>query len=371
MKYADDPVSELLLAADCGDTAVVIELLASGLHPDVRAIGGASPLLMAVRNGHVEIVRVLLEHGAHPNPDGWRGYTALTHAIQRSLRGEGSKPLELLLAAGARYNLVDAVLANDLEFVRGLLDEGGNPNEGEGSYNGPLLMEAAQYGHVEMVRLLLARGARIEATDDINQTTLHEAARYSRIDVVRCLLDSGADINTGYPYETALTMAENEGHREMVAFLLARGARWSLKDALARGDVALFRTLLDEEILARREDDETGSDDSPDDPDPTAKVDRISGRFGRITMDAVGYGNLEIVRFLLDRGASHFLDWRDHHSLLAEASQHGHVEVARLLIDRGADLHAIGWDGLTPLSWAIKQGRIEIVELLKHAGAER
>ncbi len=34
MKYADDPVSELLLAADCGDTSVVIELLASGVHPD-------------------------------------------------------------------------------------------------------------------------------------------------------------------------------------------------------------------------------------------------------------------------------------------------------------------------------------------------
>jgi ankyrin repeat protein len=69
-------------------------------------------------------------------------------------------------------------------------------------------------------------------------------------------------------------------------------------------------------------------------------------------MEAVGLGNPEIVRLLLDRGASHFLDWRDHHSLLAEASKQGHVEVARLLIEDGAALHAIGWDELTPLAWA-------------------
>lgn len=369
MKYTNDPVSELLFAADCGDTPVVIELLASGMHPDARSPGDASPLLVAARNGHVETVRVLLEHGAQPNPDGWRGYTALTHAIHRSLRGEGSRPLELLLAAGARYNLVDAVLANDLELVRRMLDEGGNPNEGEGSYGGPLLMEAAHYGYVEMVRLLLNHGAKIEAMNDICRTALHEAAHYSHINVVQCLLDSGININIGYPYKSVLAEAEKEGHREMVDFLLARGARWSLRDALTRSDVSLFCTLLDEEVLALGEDDERDGNHSPDDPDPIGKVDLITGHFERITMDAVACGNLEIVSFLLDRGASHFLDWRDNHSLIAEASKHGHVEMARLLISRGADLHAIGRDGLTPLAWAIKEGHSEIVNLLRREGA--
>jgi ankyrin repeat protein len=365
-------IGELLLAADRGDTDLVIDLLASGLSPDARAMGGAPPLLMAVRNGHVETVRVLLEHGAHPNPDDCRSYTALTHAIHRSLREQGSGPLELLLAAGARYNLIDAVLANDIELVRKFLDEGGDVNEGEWSYNGPLLMEAAQYGHVEMVDLLLDRGAGIEAEDDLNQTALMVAAEYNQLGVVRRLLDRGAEVNAGYrSKQTALSKAAIEGHRDLVVFLLARGARWSFLDALIQGDAALFRTLLDEEVLAQAQDNEPEDDHSFEEPDPTAKVDYVFGHLKRIAMEAVARGNLEIVRFLLDRGASHFLDWQDHHSLIAEASKHGHVEVARLLLARGADLHAIGWDGLTPLAWAIKEGRSEVVDLLKLAGAER
>jgi ankyrin repeat protein len=368
----DRMIGELLLAADRGDTDLVIDLLTSGLSPDARAMGGAPPVLMAVRNGHVETVRVLLEHGAHPNPDDSRGYTALTHAIHRSLRELGSGPLELLLAAGARYNLIDAVLAKNIELVRKFLDEGGDVNEGEWSYNGPLLMEAARYGHVEVVDLLLDRGAKIEATDDLNQTALMAAAEYGQSDVVRLLLDRGAEVNAGYrDGRTALSKASIEGHRELVAYLLGRGARWTFMDALAQGDAALFRTLLDEEILAQAQDNGPEDDNSFDEPDPTAKVDYVSGNLQRIAMEAVGRGNLEIIRFLLDRGASHFLDWRDHHSLLAEASKHGHVEVARLLLARGADLHEIGWDGLTPLAWAIKEGRSEVVDLLKLAGAER
>jgi ankyrin repeat protein len=373
-------MGELLMAADRGDTPAVAKLLGSGICPDARAAGGAPPLLMAVRNGHIATVELLLEHGAHPNPDGSRGYTALTHAIHRSLRqsrcdtGEpaSTRPLELLLAAGARYNLIDAVLANDRDLVRAFLDEGGDPNEGEGSYNGPLLMEAARYGHVEMVDLLLDRGASIEAEDDLNQTALMEAARNNQLGVVRRLLDRGAEINAGYGSRmTALSNAAKERHSDLVAYLLMRGARWTLMDAFAQGDVALFVALLDEEILADVEHDEPEEEDRSDDPDRPARVDLVTGKLERIAMEAVGRGNLEIVRLLLDRGASHFLDWRDHHSLIAEASKHGHVEVARLLIDHGADLHAIGWDGLTPLAWAKKEGRSDIVDLLKHAGAER
>jgi ankyrin repeat protein len=152
-----------------------------------------------VRNGHIATVELLLKHGAHPNPDGCRGYTALTHAIHRSLRqspcdtGEpASKLLQLLLAAGARYNLVDAVLVNDLELVRSFLDGEGDPNEGEGSYNGPLLMEAARYGHVEVVELLLDYGADTEAMDDLNQTALEVAAEYGQREVASRLIDGGA-----------------------------------------------------------------------------------------------------------------------------------------------------------------------------------
>ena len=43
-----------------------------------------------------------------------------------------------------------------------------------------------------MVKLLLDRGAAIEAKDDDNQIALHLAARWSYAEVVELLLDRGA-----------------------------------------------------------------------------------------------------------------------------------------------------------------------------------
>ena len=81
--------------------------------------GRSTALLLATRNGDTDTMRVLLEHGADPNPDGSIHYTALTHAIHRSQRrgtsGEpDSRTMALLLAAGVRYNLIDAVLSQRL-----------------------------------------------------------------------------------------------------------------------------------------------------------------------------------------------------------------------------------------------------------------
>ena len=358
MRDADPLIGELLQAADRGDTAVVLDLLASGVDVNAHSEGESTALLMAVRNGHIETIRVLLEHGAHPNPDDSRGYTALTHAILRSLPRRwhpawvpDPEPLKLLKAAGARYNLIDAVLSNDLELVRSRLDEGGDPNEGEGSYSGPLLMEAAECGHVEMVDLLLDRGARIEATDDICRTSLHCAAQKGQTEVVIRLLDLGADLDA-VNSTSALGHAAIGGHHDLVSVLMSRGAKRGIVDALALNDQTILVSLLDEKL---RE----GSD-----------IDWITDGRYRIALLAAGLGNAAIVRLLLDRGAAHLRKFDDH-SLLAEASKHGHVEVVRLLIDRGADLHAVGEDGLTPLDWAIREGRDETAALLRLAEVSR
>ena len=137
--HSDPSINDYLQAAERGDTAIVA-LLDSGVDVDAHEHGSATALLMASRNGDVATMRVLLERGAHPNPDGSRDYTALTYAIQRSLprlRGQtglpDARPMEMLLAAGAKPNMIDAVLANDLELVRVFLEGGADPDEGRRS----------------------------------------------------------------------------------------------------------------------------------------------------------------------------------------------------------------------------------------------
>ena len=361
-------VDEFFRAAVRGDTVTVLDLLRLGIDPNTQTPGGSYALLMASRNGDIETMRVLLEHGEVPNPGGSRGYTALTHAIHRSLRPHpdrpgvtDAEPLRLLREAGARPNLIDAVLLNDVELVRAFLDAGGDVNEGEDSYNGPLLQEAAEIGHVEMVDFLLARGANIEATDDICQRPLMVAAARGQFDVVKLLLDRGAEIDAGYESNmSALSTAAMNGYRDVAELLIAR-ALDGVFDALILGDANLAMVLLVEEIRARAWDDEDDKTVRPSD------VNMINHWGTRVAMQAVRGGEREIVEFILDHGAVHLEKWRDQHSLLAEASKQGHDDLVRLLIDRGADLDAIGKDGLTALEWATREGREDIAVLLKNA----
>ena len=67
----------------------------------------------------------------------------------------------------------------------------------------------------------------------------------------------------------------------------------------------------------------------------------------------------------------HFQERFDDRTLLAEGARYGQVNVARLLIDRGADVHTVGRDGLTPLEWAAREGHDEVARVLKLAVAVR
>ncbi len=138
-----------------------------------------------------------------------------------------SRPLDILLAAGARYRLYEAVLLNDVDLARERLDEGSDPNTGEWSYDGPLLMIAAQLGHLAVVNLLLDRGANIEATDDLGQRSLMSAAGHGQTEVVRRLIERGAAINeVDWSNLSALSHARRAGHQGLVELLLRAGASW-------------------------------------------------------------------------------------------------------------------------------------------------
>ncbi len=355
-----DPVYvEWLEAVKRGDVAIVADRLRRGM--DVNAGGDGSnvtALMWAVRLGHTEIVRLLLEHGADLNPDDGCGRTAMTYAVISSRTWEDywhvprpdPGPLQLLLAAGGQYRLYEAVLLNDVELARARLDEGADVNTGEGEYDGPMLKIAAELGYLDMVDLLLDRGANIESMDDLGQRPLLSAARYGRTEVVRRLLDRGADINADdWSGQTALSNAAIEDHHDTYDLLLSRGARRGVVDALARNDIELLIEKLGDE----------------------SDVDWLTDGRKRLAMLAAGRGNVAAVGLLLDRGAVHLKKGfiGEDHSLLAEAARRGHVEVAQLLIDRGADLNAVGRDELTPLAWAIQEGRDDVAALLRHAGA--
>jgi hypothetical protein len=89
-------------------------------------------------------------------------------------------------------------------------------------------------------------------------------------------------------------------------------------------------------------------------------------------------GHLNIVRLLLDQGASVNLVVPGDENALIQASGEGQLEVVKLLVAHGADVNARVWaDGSgrregewrTPVTMALRGGHQAVVEFLKSVGA--
>jgi ankyrin repeat protein len=98
---------------------------------------------------------------------------------------------------------------------------------------------ASFYGRVEMVRLLLERGATADSEDSLGRTPLHLVAKCSSdigdngVDVVHLLLEHGANINAQDKVNTTpLHLASYCGKVEIARVLLDSGANTNAKTAL-------------------------------------------------------------------------------------------------------------------------------------------
>jgi ankyrin repeat protein len=119
--------------------------------------------------------------------------------------------------AGEREdNLVMLAMSGSVDGVRDLLDQGVNVNAKDHFIGCTALVGAAQYDKADVVQLLLARGADINALG-YGFTALTMAALNGNADVVRILIDKGADVNKKDEMGDTPLMKANkvlrEGHR--------------------------------------------------------------------------------------------------------------------------------------------------------------
>ena len=71
----------------------------------------------------------------------------------------------------------------------------------------------------EVARLLISKGARVNATQAEGITALHEAASSGDVEIVRMLLDAGADPLARSSFGTPLDLALKNRHEETAALL--------------------------------------------------------------------------------------------------------------------------------------------------------
>jgi ankyrin repeat protein len=98
----------------------------------------------------------------------------------------------------------------------------------------------------------------------------------------------------------------------------------------------------------------------------------VTSRYGSTPLgEAVKLGDLALVRLLLDAGASPDSPNEDNQTALMLASNIGLLPIAELLVERGADVNAIEtFRGQTALMWAAAANHPDIVDLLLAHGAD-
>ncbi|KAJ7129103.1 ankyrin repeat-containing domain protein [Mycena filopes] len=120
--------------------------------------------------------------------------------------------------------LGSASVRGHYDMVRLLVASGADVNAQWGWYgNGNALQAAVVKGHKELVQLLLDHGAKVNVQGGDYGNALQAAAVMGHKELVELLVDHGAEVNKA-EYDNALEVAAATGHKEIVQLLIAHGA---------------------------------------------------------------------------------------------------------------------------------------------------
>jgi len=152
--------------------------------------------------------------------------------------------LDINHAADGLTPLIIAAHKGRVNVVKLLLDRGADPNFKNEDEDTPLHY-AALKGHNWKSFLLLDRGADPSIKNEYGNTPLHYAA--DNLGTMQLLLDHGADPNIkDADGDTALHIAALRGHQDAMQVLLGKGADPNIKDE--NGDTPLSLVLIDSQI---------------------------------------------------------------------------------------------------------------------------
>lgn len=223
-------------------------LLQYGADASVQDAMGWTALTFAAAGGHASAVSLLLGGEA-----GWRDRAL----IEASRKGHAQTAQVLLDAGTSPPNEAMLVAAGGgfTSLVRALIAHGGDPNAaGRPDYYGETpLQQAAARDHSEVLEVLLASGARVDARDGTGRDTLFFAAREGHAATLQSLLAHGADAH-GPSGLRALYAAGGAQRDEVIRVLRQAGARGSeywerhgsvgSEETRGRGNVVLIRSIL-------------------------------------------------------------------------------------------------------------------------------
>ena len=359
----------------------------------------ATPLHAAIESGNERLIRTLLQHGGNPSLQDGQKYTCLMLAcslgridVVRLLMGHGVQVMPAKQSGLKSTPLHEAVMSNNVEIVETLLNVEPKLLELTDGRSWTALHYSCQYGKCEVAKVLVDKGANIDAQIDIRRTPLHLAG-FEGYDVcVEYLLKNQADPNVQSEGNwTPLILAAQEGKTKCVELLLAdnrtdfnlraSNGRNALHSASFYGRTEIAKMLVDKGIECHVPDKDQWTQLHLCAQEKHPEIVRYILEHGRgIQINAKSHngrtplhsaslkGCLEAARILLEFGAA--LDEVDNKewTALHVACQHGHTGVAEFLLKQNADPNQLISMGRNALHLAAFEGHLAITKLLLDNG---
>jgi ankyrin repeat protein len=219
-----------MVAASRGDYASTLRLLSES-DVNARDAVGNTALIYAAAGGHAEVLRLLLRAGANASLRNGAALSALDRA-----KGSGRRDAVELLAAAdeaaraevlteSDSRLLKASLGGDAASVASLLSRGASSDARSPGTRWTPLMCACASVSVETARALLDNGARVDDVAADGRMALHVSAQAGDVELIRLLLSRGADPARRDHYgETPRACAERGGAPVEALALLDAGA---------------------------------------------------------------------------------------------------------------------------------------------------
>lgn len=165
------------------------------LAPDSQSIcardtGGVSALIIAVDRLNTTLAELLLKHGVDRNAQDNNGFSALHYAVAN----DDTAMVRILLSYGADPNLHDRGGKGLLHMVSSRA--GWIPLLENYRSSMDLSYRNSEFANdANVLKLLIAAGARVNDPDSNGNTPLHYACMYNRLSGAQYLLAHGADVN--------------------------------------------------------------------------------------------------------------------------------------------------------------------------------
>ncbi|KAJ5701244.1 Mg2+ transporter protein CorA-like/Zinc transport protein ZntB [Penicillium malachiteum] len=381
--YVTTGITPLIFAAFLGRYTITKLLLSQGANMLTRTkSGGINAFLATAMENFLDVGKLILEAGGPTQLD--LRSTGKCNALYLVSWKDGVEYAQYLLDQGVDFWAVDedeqtalhaAALSGNLPLARIFLEKDINLLNMEDFWFQTPIMLAATNEHFSVVQFFLEKGADISKRDDDSRDVLHIAITKGHLETVKTIVERqvGSDqisyLETPGPdKKTPIMTAALHGHFEVFQYLVSKGADMTKLDMVERtllhlaaegGDLGIVKFVFENFDQSKQ----------------PALIEKENIDGDTALLNAADCGHLEIVHYLLNKGAELRKTGHQDWNALHLAAKNGRIEVVKFLVDNTAlgkecISEEAGHDGSTPLMLAVENGKLDVTSYFIEKGAD-